>query len=351
MALDVEITQGSYWGGAQIPYWLYMIFVIFPVTGVLGVDHLLLRSPITALLKLLSFVPLFGFWYFYDIAQLGEGDLIKKNGIGIPFYGPGNIGKGMFFGNGNTVSPEDKPRPWIFTAYVLASIIFLAFPINKIIVGDYYGALVQLCMLIIAPLALAWSIYDIYRIIFDTRGVMEKGTARIPPASFLMNGYFTKAMDVLGPKPADPEPPGIIEKVTDLALAPAQAASNSATALVQSTVGAAASTMSAVNAAAKTAESLAKAGESASAGVGTIASSASRAGPALGSAIQGVTKGGALFIEEPSSTTVIVLFGVALLAFSGYAYSAMRNLRNGNVEKDDSPPKPGAARTVTRSER
>ena len=219
MALDVEITQASYWGGSQIPYWLYMLFVIFPVTGVLGIDHLLLRSPMTALLKFISFVPLFGFWYFYDIAQLGEGAIIKEHGIGIPFYGPGNIGKGMFHNpaKGNAgISHEDKSRPWIFTGYVLTSIIFLAFPVNKIIIGDYYGALAQLCMLIIAPLALAWSIYDIYRIVFDTRGVMEKGTARIPPASFLMSGYFTKAMDVLGPKPSEPEPPGLLGTVANL---------------------------------------------------------------------------------------------------------------------------------------
>ena len=97
MAIDVGVTQGKYWDGAQIPYWLYLLFVIFPLTGLLGLDHLLLRSPQTFLLKVITMVPLFGFWYFYDIAQaVGERDLVEKYGIGVPYYGPIGLGAGMF---------------------------------------------------------------------------------------------------------------------------------------------------------------------------------------------------------------------------------------------------------------
>mgnify|MGYP000396885918 CR=1 FL=1 len=79
MLLDVKLTQGAYWKGTQIPYWLYMALTIFPLTGLLGIDHLLLRSPWTALLKFLTMIPLLGYWYFYDIAQVtGEHDLIEK---------------------------------------------------------------------------------------------------------------------------------------------------------------------------------------------------------------------------------------------------------------------------------
>ena len=90
MAIDVGITQGSYWGGGQIPYWLYMVFVILPFTGLLGLDHLLLRSPQTFILKLLTMIPLFGFWYFYDIGQaFGERELVEKYGLGVPYNGFG----------------------------------------------------------------------------------------------------------------------------------------------------------------------------------------------------------------------------------------------------------------------
>ena len=90
---DVGITQGSYWGGAQIPYWLIQILTVG--FGAIGLDHLLLRSPRTAILKVLSIIPLFGFWYFFDIAQVfGEEESVRKYGFAIPFAGPQGIGGG-----------------------------------------------------------------------------------------------------------------------------------------------------------------------------------------------------------------------------------------------------------------
>ena len=62
--LDVKVTQGSYWKGAQIPYYIYILMTIFG--GLFGLDHLALRSPLTAILKFLSIIPLLGFWYFYE---------------------------------------------------------------------------------------------------------------------------------------------------------------------------------------------------------------------------------------------------------------------------------------------
>ena len=181
MKLDIEITQGSYWKGGQIPYWLYMVFVIVPFTGLFGVDHMLLRSPLTAILKFLSIIPLFGFWYFYDMAQLGERELIEKNGIGIPFYGPMGIGAGIFTGTGQPISPPDIARPWTFIGYVITSLLFIALPVNKLIIGDYWGALIQFCMYIISPLtlgllllpAIGWGLYDIYRILFNTKELIH----------------------------------------------------------------------------------------------------------------------------------------------------------------------------------
>ena len=92
--LDIQVTQGSYWKGAQIPYYMFIILTIFG--GLFGLDHLALRSPLTAILKVLSIIPLLGFWYFYDIAQaIGEREYVEKYGIAVPFYGPIGIGAGI----------------------------------------------------------------------------------------------------------------------------------------------------------------------------------------------------------------------------------------------------------------
>jgi hypothetical protein len=201
--LDLELTRGKYWGGAQIPFWLLMILTILPITGILGLDHLVMRSPWTAILKALSFIPLLGFWYFFDIAQVtGEREFTEKFGFALPFLGPAGIGEGMFTSPGVTPANPDKPTPWLYAAYFIATLMFFAFPVNKLIIGDYWGALFQGLWFFMFPLtifALAWGLYDVYRALFDVRGVFEKGSARVFPWSWIMNPHYNRA--ALGPLP------------------------------------------------------------------------------------------------------------------------------------------------------
>jgi len=224
---DVGITHGAYWKGGQIPYWLYLVFVI--LFGVFGLDHLLLRSPTTAILKILSIVPLLGFWYFYDIAQaIGEREHIEKFGLGVPFYGPVGLGAGMFINKDKTnLAPPDVPKPWMFMLYALTTIFFLAIPLNKLVIGDYWGMLVRLGMYmaiiptlgISALIALGWGIYDIYALLFKTRYIFENGVPRISPAIWLgLDPNFRR--EALGPgKPLPPQPPAtLIGKTIDAAV-------------------------------------------------------------------------------------------------------------------------------------
>jgi hypothetical protein len=212
---DVGITQGSYWGGAQIPYWLIKILTV--AFGAIGFDHLLLRSPRTAILKVLSIIPLFGFWYFFDIAQVfGEEESVRKHGFAIPFLGPQGIGGGMFINkDGSNLAPPDKSKPWTFLIYAVATILFTVLPLNKILIGDYGSAFLQIIMYCffftpLVLLALFWGFYDEYRVLFDTRGLIEKGAARIFPASWILDPYFKP--NALGPMPypPPPDPPSLL---------------------------------------------------------------------------------------------------------------------------------------------
>jgi hypothetical protein len=218
--VDVKLTQGSYWKGAQLPYWAYMVVVV--ALGGLGLDHLLLRSPYTFLMKLL--IPTFGFWYLYDIAQVfGERELVEKYGLGMPWYGPFGLGAGMFINkDASNLSPPTIASPWIYMIYAVLSIFFFVFPLNKIIIGDYAGCIAHICMYTIlaifslgltAILAICWGIYDAFRVLFDTKGLFEKGAARIFPATLVMDPYFNKG--ALGPEPGPPDPnPGFFNKIT-----------------------------------------------------------------------------------------------------------------------------------------
>jgi hypothetical protein len=220
--VDIKLTQGSYWKGAQLPYWVYMVVVV--LIGGLGLDHLLLRSPLTFLMKLL--IPTLGFWYLYDIAQVfGERELVEKYGLGVPWYGPIGLGAGMFINkDASNLSPPTIPKPWIFMAYALLSIFFFIIPLNKVLIGDYAGCIAQLSMYTIlalfslgvtAILAVCWGIYDAFRVVFDTKGLFEKGAARVFPATWIMDPYFNKG--ALGPEMApvvkSDENKGIISKI------------------------------------------------------------------------------------------------------------------------------------------
>ena len=207
--LDIQVTQGSYWKGAQIPYYIFMLLTIFG--GLFGLDHLALRSPLTAILKVLSIIPLLGFWYFYDIAQaIGEREYVEKYGIAVPFYGPTGIGAGIFSGNSEIPeAPKEIPGPWRYMAYLITTCIFVVFPISKFILGDYLGGILHICMYILFPLtfiAIAWSFYDIYNVLFKTKDIFENGVPHMTPASTLLGSRFRR--DAIGPHPPlPPEPP------------------------------------------------------------------------------------------------------------------------------------------------
>jgi len=207
--LDIQVTQGSYWKGAQIPYYIFIILTIFG--GLFGLDHLALRSPLTAILKVLSIIPLLGFWYFYDIAQaIGEREYVEKYGIAVPFYGPMGIGAGIFSGNSEIPNaPKEIPGPWRYMGYFITTCIFVVFPVSKFVLGDYLGGILHILMYILFPLtfiAIAWSFYDIFHVLFRTKDIFENGVPHMTPASTLLGSRFRR--DAIGPHPPlPPEPP------------------------------------------------------------------------------------------------------------------------------------------------
>ena len=435
--LDIKVTQGSYWKGAQIPYFVYILLTIFG--GLLGLDHLALRSPLTALLKILSIVPLLGFWYFYDIAQaLGEREYVEKFGIGVPFYGPTGIGAGIFTGTKEyTPSPKEIPGPWRYLFYVLTTCIFVVFPINKFVLGDYISGILHILMYILFPLtfiAIAWSFYDVFHVLFKTRDTFEHGVPHMIPASMLVGQYFRR--DALGPYPPPPPPPPswfqrlftawmevpisagkTVSKTIDVGRDATVGTVDTGITATQSVVKGVGSAVEGVGSATKAVttgvasavvgevKDVAKeAGDVASTAIqtaktatdavaGTVAEGAKAAEgtaallqkiPAIGEkvasemadpnklieaakkstpqvpdvpgavtnaatgAATAAQAGGALalasIMEGPSVSTSVLLFSVALVAFSGYVFYTMRNTYKKPEKSDDPPREPATVR-------
>jgi hypothetical protein len=80
--------------GVNIPVWLYRVLAIFPLTGMVAIDHFALGSKQTAFAKSLINIATFGSWYVFDALQSLDGKRIVANGLEIPFYGKAQIGKG-----------------------------------------------------------------------------------------------------------------------------------------------------------------------------------------------------------------------------------------------------------------
>ena len=379
--LDKEITKGSYWGGSQISYWMYLVAVFF---GFLGIDHLLLRSPITAILKIISIIPLFGFWYFFDIAQaFGEKDLVKKYGIAVPFYGPIGIGQGIFHDDGVKASSEEIPRPWKFIGYFLATCLLIATPINKIVLGDYVGAGAQtvyymLILTIILPfIAIIWGFLDVYNVIFKTRDLFEKGAQRLPPATMIpfFNVDPNFKAEALGPKKAVEadtianairdaagklmEP---VTTVTKIVTAPLTAVSetvagtiNTASKVAQQTIETAGTAAQVLPAAAtglaQSALAIGTSMQSAAQGVAALpnALNPTAIGDAVGKSVAakmiktqggGALTGGSDYI---SNSSVFAFSMLGLLTASGYVFYAWRKTANKSIERSDDPPRDAAA--------
>ena len=331
MEEDIKFTQGEYWRGSQVSFWPYALLVIFG--GVLGLDHLLLRSPWTALYKFLSFIipvtlltgiiglfsiPISLFWYFYDIAQLGEWNLTKYFGIMTPMDHKG-IGAGIFHAPGVTPADKTVPSPFIYLLYVFTSIAFISLPINKLVLGDVGGAMYQFILLLVWPIAFAWGVYDIYRIFCDREGLFHRGQFRIPPATIpllRLNPVSAQFYVDSYAKAGSIGPDGdytYFGMAKDIAFTATDMAVNGV-----------------VKEVAEATDMIAK----------SLPAVAPR--PSL------PQQGGAILTNEgPAVSSPVLLFCVTLLAFSGYVMYSFRKTYYKTTEDDDSPPDPGPVRGFT----
>lgn len=333
MEEDIKLTQGQYWRGSQIEFWPYALLVVFG--GIFGLDHLYLRSPWTALYKFLSFIipltflifilgpfalPVSLFWYFYDVAQLGEWDLVKYFGIMTPMNHKG-IGAGIFHNDDSTPADISVPSPLIYLLYVVTSIVFVSLPINKLVLGDLGGAMYQFILLIVWPIAFAWGVFDIYRIFCQREELFHKGQIRIPPATIqLLRLNPVSAQFYLDTyaKAGSIGPDGdytYFGMAKDVALDTAKIAVKG---VIKGAVGV-------TDAIAREAQKL-----------------------QYVPSHQGGTlhEGGSL---EPSVSSSVLLFCVALVSFSGYVMYTFRKTYYKTTEDDDAPPEPNAVRGATRS--
>jgi hypothetical protein len=214
-----HLTQKEFWGGPNASYSITQFLSIFPLTGLLGLDHYYLRSPLSGLLKMIVNMLTFGMWYLYDAAQVvGEEELVRKNGLSYPLIGSLGLGAGIFTGGSNNSNQKGggdnnkkSGSPLMFLLYCICVLVPLPFALDHFIVGDTKGGIMKLIMnfgvgfpmiffggFFLIFFAIFWGLISVFRLYFQTEDVLNKGIVRVFPATIFMDKYFCTK---LGPDP------------------------------------------------------------------------------------------------------------------------------------------------------
>jgi hypothetical protein len=191
-----KYTSGSFWGGTVLPFWVLMVFTAFPLTGLLGIDHLLFRSPTTAFAKLLTNVFTLGLWYFYDIIQVfTDKNFVKQYGLSKPMVGPAGLAVDYFSGitGSDTLAPSKSGFLSIVLFLLYLFTVLSPFGLSNFIAGDTEGGIAKF-LLSFGPWGLFWipflffaGIFEVYRNITDTEKIFTEGALRPTPLTFLLD--------------------------------------------------------------------------------------------------------------------------------------------------------------------
>jgi hypothetical protein len=128
---------------------------IFPLTGLLGIDHFYLRSPSTGIAKLLTLGGV-GLWYLWDMLQVGlEGDRVLDFGMSLPFDLKTGVGQGMV-----TDQPTKYTQETNFAGWALAT-VFGFLGIDLMMMGQFWKGMLKLLYFIFFIATLVPFVLDV----------------------------------------------------------------------------------------------------------------------------------------------------------------------------------------------
>lgn len=201
-----QYTSGKFWGGTVMPFWVMMLFTALPFTGFFGLDHLLFRSPTTALMKGITNIFTFGLWYVYDMVQVfSDKQFIKEYGLTKPFTGPAGLALDYFSGvvGKDTLgsSKSGVTSLILFVAYLFT--ILAPFGISNFLAGDVDGGIGKFLLsfgvwgLFWVPFLFIAGFFELYRNLTDPGKMFTEGAIRPTPLTFLMDstGYSPNIMN------------------------------------------------------------------------------------------------------------------------------------------------------------
>ena len=141
------------WGGKDRDYYTFVVTSV--LLGLMGGDHVYLRSFKTAFLKALVNLFTFGSWYWWDLSQvLFQKETVLKEGLASPFDWIRNIGRGVFVDPANPVSYFSQKS---FIVYGICVVFFGLIGADKFYMGEYaLGAFKLILCLNMFTFLLGW---------------------------------------------------------------------------------------------------------------------------------------------------------------------------------------------------
>jgi len=179
--------------------------LITVLLGFVGGDHLWLRSPVTAILKLIVNVFTLGSWYVYDIIQIfKDREKVLKYGLSIPVVGAEGIAAGVFIDNPDGTKKEATAKsPFKWLAYL--ALLWLPLGLDSLVGGDLIGALAKFISTFnpfMWLILIIWKMFDYYNTIVSPTVLWEKGIVRFFPFSLFIDAYHPTKMGPLDPIPS-----------------------------------------------------------------------------------------------------------------------------------------------------
>jgi len=170
-----HVSDVDTWGGPDRSY--YEFVVISVLLGLVGGDHIYLRSFKTAGLKALVNLFTFGSWYWWDLIQIfTDGTTVKTEGLSSPLDWIRNIGRGVFVDKAK--DPNEYVSQKSYITFVLCSVFLGIFAADKFYMGDYIAGIAKivLCLNIFTFLiGWLWAAYDAWNAVFSEKEILEHG--------------------------------------------------------------------------------------------------------------------------------------------------------------------------------
>jgi len=379
--------------GSQAIYLSYDVFLGLTVLGgFFALDHLYLRSPLTAVAKFFVNIFCFGLWWLYDASQaLFNREAIKVYGLGVPMLGPKGIAAGVL--------AKDEPDKKHMKFFIYGICLFFGgmFGLDSFLVGNNRSGFIRLISLIsgiFAPIAIIWWIYKLGLFFFSPttttgkyykyfgappgeQGLLDKLLKQFPFLAFLFDpmGIFMKFFQTflepfLGPFQSTIDhaldtTDSVVATAKD-GIALGNKALNTAGTVIDSvkeTVDKAVRGVGTIpaagiygltspNAIQKAQESLKEMGVDLSGSENKGEPGASGAREARAQAGGAVAALIASNVSNESNILPYTLLGsIAFIVTAGFALTYYRSKKHGTPQYDDTPPEPGVLRESDQKER